>query len=75
MRTRCLCGEVEALHGKVERVSDSSSGLDSRNVSIRGSAKEYLGACAGRNGPPHVCRQEGQPNLVGGYTRVISVSR
>lgn len=68
MHVENLCGKIETLHGKVERVSNGSGGLDSRNIGIRASAEEYLGTGAGRNSPPHVCREEGQPNLVGGYT-------
>ena len=55
VREICLCTQVEALYGEVQRISDSSGRLDSRNVGIRSSAKEYLGTCAGRDSSPHVC--------------------
>ena len=51
---RSLCGEIETLHGKVERVGDGSSSLTSHGVDVRSSAEEYLGTCAGRYSPPHV---------------------
>lgn len=67
-RTR-LFGDGETFHRKVESVNK-----DIGIIGVGGSVKEYLGTRAGRNSPPHVCRQEGQPNLVGGYTRTVSVS-